>query len=76
MNVAFIPTTYRPSDEKMVQLMKMQDHIHFTRVEYIYSIRNDSPRNQMLRKQEVHKMFRDRWEVIIGGRGIGPENDL
>jgi hypothetical protein len=63
MNVKFLSTTYRPTEEKLRELQKMQEHIHYSRTEYLFQIRNDSPRMQAARKAELHRMFRNRWEV-------------
>ena len=66
MNVKFFPTLYIPTPEKMAELNKMQELIHFTRIEYLYQLRNDSPRMRAARIYELHKMYRARWKLILG----------
>jgi hypothetical protein len=64
MNVKFLNTPYRPSDEELRKLRRMQETIHYTRIQYLYEIRHDSPRMQAARIEHLHRMYRDRWNVI------------
>lgn len=64
MNVKFLNTNYRPTDEQLAALEKMQELIHYTRIEYFFQIRKESPRMQAARIEELRRMYRARWEVI------------
>lgn len=76
MNVKFINTGYIPTEEERRKLDKMQELIHFTRVQYFYEIRNDSPRMQMARVEELRRMYRARWQVITTTSENPEENAL
>lgn len=64
MNVIFLNTNYFPGEEKLKVLAKMQADIHFTKVHYMFQLRNYHPSMVEARKAELHKMWRARWTVI------------
>lgn len=66
MNVSFLSTNYYPTQEERRVLDKLQERIHYRKVEYLYNIRHESPRMIAARKEEMHLMWRSRWEVIEG----------
>lgn len=70
MNVSFIPTVYRPSDERLQELHKIQEVIYFTRVEWYQNSRHLPLSQQRLRKEEMHQTFRNCWKLLEGGKDL------
>ena len=64
MNVKFLNTAYRPSDEKLRELEKMQEIIHYSRLQSYYEIRNDPQWMHAARIEELRRMYRSRWKVL------------
>jgi hypothetical protein len=70
MRVMFIGTLYQPSKEKRKELEIMQETIYWSRIQYLHEIRHNSPKMIEARIENLHKMYRDKWEVIVGGKGV------
>jgi hypothetical protein len=65
MNVKFLNTLYIPSREELRKLSEMQDLIHYTRAQYYMEIRHLPATVQRARVEELRRMYRARWEVIV-----------
>ncbi len=68
MTVVFLNTLYRPSREKLYELLRMQEEIYRTKVKFTYRMEENTPPGVVAqRKQECHKNFLRTWELHQGG---------
>jgi hypothetical protein len=65
-NVIYIRTFYFPNEEQRKMLEKMQQNLHFNRVHYLHSIRNDSPKMKMAKDAYIKQQIRNRLYVVLG----------
>lgn len=81
MNVSFLNTLYRPSNEKLQELQRLQEIIHYSRVTALYEVKGKSKHETVQRMKNFHAHFRRRWEVIsneiedLDSDDMNPENN-
>ena len=62
--VIFFPLVFQQSEEKLKQLAWAQEQLHFSRVEFLNSIKRESPYQQTIAHARVKNMIKDRLRVI------------
>lgn len=62
--VIFLNTLYRPSDEQLRMLYRIQDEIYFQKVHLYQTTRHLPPNVQHSMKEQFHQTFRNTWKVV------------
>ena len=60
----FFPLKFIQSEEKLKQLAWAQEQLHFSRIEFLNTIKRESPFQQALAHARVKNMIKDRLSVI------------
>jgi hypothetical protein len=68
MNVSFLNSIYRPSDEERYRLERVQEEIHFEKLNYLRTLKLKGYTPKMLAeaKEKFHISMRGQWTVIEG----------
>jgi len=65
--VIFIGTKYWPTSEQLKELQAMQERLHYYRVEFLNSIKRESPWQQAMAHERFRNRSKELLRVIEGG---------
>lgn len=62
--VIFFPLKFIPSEEKLEELRKQQENLHYSRVSFINAIKRETPFQQVLAHARYKNLIREKIKVI------------